>query len=162
MFLLLVFISYSTAYTMIEIHKADDTHAGIVGYLLELLFQEVGHTPEREEIEAIFPNIEEDDNHLTLLAWNDDGEPVGIITVAESLALYAGGWIGVINELYVIGPYRSEGVGKMLIDEVKEIAEMKGWKRLEVTTPGEDYQRTIRFYEREGFHTIGPRMKCEF
>lgn len=147
---------------MIEIIKAGPEHAGVVGILLEALFQEVGHTPDRETLEELFPTIEEDDHHLTLLALDDDGDPAGIITIAESLALYASGWIGVINELYVVEQYRSEGVGKMLIDAVKELAEMKDWKRLEVTTPGEEYERTIRFYERQGFFTIGPRMKCEF
>ena len=96
-----------------------------------------------------------------LLAFDDDGDPVGLITLTESISIYAGGEIGVINELYVLPQWRSEGVGKMLIDETKALAEARGWRRLEVTTPGDEYEKTIHFYEREGFFRIGPRMKCE-
>ena len=84
---------------------------------------------------------------------------MGILTLVESLAIYAGGRIGVVNELYVVPDFRSEGVGKLLLDEAKELAEARGWLRLEVTTPGEDYAKTLRFYEREGFMPIGPRYK---
>ena len=77
----------------------------------------------------------------------------------ETISLYAGGYIGVINELYVAPGYRSEGVGKMLLDAAKELAENRDWVRLEVTTPGDEYQKTLRFYEREGFMAIGPRYK---
>lgn len=140
---------------------ANDSNTNEVAYLLEKLFQEVGHTPDFDEIAAIFSLIEEDDKHSTLLAYDDDDNLAGVITLAESISLYAGGTIGVINELYVLAPYRSEGLGRMLIDEAKNLGNARGWKRLEVTTPGEEYERTLRFYEREGFFQIGPRYKCE-
>mgnify|MGYP000876464939 FL=1 len=138
---------------------ADETHTGIVAEMLAALFEEVEHTPDAEEIASIFNEIEEDDHHSTLLALDDDGDPAGVITVVESLSLYAGGYIGVINELYVAPAYRSEGVGKMLLDAVKELAEEREWKRLELTTPGDEYEKTLRFYEREGFNRIGPRYR---
>lgn len=138
---------------------ADETHTGIVAEMLAALFEEVEHTPDAEEIASIFNEIEEDDHHSTLLALDDDGDPAGVITVVESLSLYAGGYIGVINELYVAPAYRSEGVGKMLLDAVKELAEERAWKRLELTTPGDEYEKTLRFYEREGFNRIGPRYR---
>ena len=96
-----------------------------------------------------------------LLAFDEDDEIAGLITLSETLSLYAGGKIGVINELYVIPEYRSEGLGKSLLDMAKELGETRNWKRLEVTTPGDDYQKTLRFYEREGFFKIGPRYKFE-
>jgi len=92
----------------------------------------------------------------------DEGEVVGVITLVETISLYAGGHIGVLNELYVVPEYRSEGVGKILLDAAKELGEERGWVRLEVTTPGDEYARTLRFYEREGFLLIGPRYKFMF
>ena len=140
-----------------RIADEDDTH--VVSALLADLFAEVGHTLTAEEIAEIFLHIDTDDQHSTLLAMDDEGEAVGVLTLVESLALYAGGRIGVVNELYVVPEYRSEGVGKLLLDAAKELGEQRGWVRLEVTTPGEDYAKTLRFYEREGFMPIGPRYK---
>ena len=82
--------------------------------------------------------------------------------MVETISLYAGGYIGVLNELYVVPAYRSEGVGKMLLDEAKTLGESRGWQRMEVTTPGDEYDKTLRFYEREGFIKIGPRYKYMF
>ncbi|MFN0216882.1 MAG: GNAT family N-acetyltransferase, partial [Saprospiraceae bacterium] len=140
---------------MITFRIADEADTHTVSRLLADLYEEVGHSPTASEIEEIFLQIDSDDFHSTLLALDDDDQVVGILTLVESLAIYAGGRIGVVNELYVVHDYRSEGVGKLLLDEAKELAEARGWLRLEVTTPGEDYTKTLRFYEREGFLPIG-------
>ena len=144
---------------MITFRIADESDTQVVSELLAKLFEEVGHTPTASEIAAIFLQIDSDDFHSTLLALDDDEDVVGVLTLVESLALYAGGRIGVVNELYVVPEYRSEGVGKLLLDAAKELAESRGWVRLEVTTPGADYPKTLHFYEREGFMAIGPRYK---
>lgn len=143
---------------MIHLIVADTSHTHAVASLLSALFEEVGHTPDYETIASIFEDIDADDRHSTLLAADDD-EIVGVVTLAETLSLYAGGRIGVLNELYVVPEYRSDGVGKILLDAAKELGEQRGWTRLEVTTPGDEYERTLRFYEREGFMAIGPRYK---
>jgi GNAT superfamily N-acetyltransferase len=126
--------------------------------MIERLFGEVGHDMSQEAIAALFPLLEAYEAHVALLAQDED-EIVGVVTLVESVSLYAGGRIGVINELYVEPAYRSEGVGKMLLDAAANFARANGWRRLEVTTPGEEYLRTRRFYEREGFMEIGPRYK---
>lgn len=144
---------------MLTFRIADEADTHVVSALLADLFEEVGHTLTASEIADIFLQIDSDDLHSTLLALDESEEAVGVLTIVESIALYAGGRIGVINELYVIPAYRSEGVGKLLLDAAKELAEQRGWERLEVTTPGEDYAKTLRFYEREGFMPIGPRYK---
>ena len=144
---------------MLTFRIADEADTHVVSALLADLFEEVGHTLTASEIADIFLHIDSDDLHSTLLALDESEEAVGVLTIVESIALYAGGRIGVINELYVIPAFRSEGVGKLLLDAAKELAEQRGWERLVVTTPGEDYAKTLRFYEREGFLPIGPRYK---
>lgn len=146
---------------MFNIILADSSHASLIGFLLENLFVEVQHFRTQDEIEAILPALEDYGAHVVLLALDEDGDPAGVMTLAETVALFAGGKVGVINELYVLPEYRSEGVGKMLLDAAREIGESNGWRRLEVTTPGEQFLRTRRFYEREGFFEIGPRYKLE-
>lgn len=147
---------------MIYFRIADESDTDAVATLLAALFEEVEHTPDADEIAGIFAEIDADDHHSTLLALDKDDDVVGIMTVVECLSISAGGKYGVINELYVTPEYRSEGVGKMLLDEVKELAESRGWKRLELTTPGDEFSKTLHFYEREGFYKIGPRYKFDF
>lgn len=142
---------------MIHFRIADESDTASVAILLAALFEEVEHTPDAEEIAGIFAEIDEDDSHSTLLALNEDDDVVGILTIVECLSISAGGKYGVLNELYVVREYRSEGVGKMLVDEAKSLADARGWKRLEVTTPGDEFSKTLHFYEREGFYKIGPR-----
>lgn len=148
---------------MIKLVIADESHTPEVARLLAALFAEVEHSPDEGQIAAIFAAIDADDRHSTLLAYDeeDDEDAVGVITLTESLALYAGGYIGVINELYVTPDYRSHGVGKILLDAAKDLAMERGWERLEVTTPGDDFAKTLHFYKREGFFRIGPRFKFE-
>lgn len=144
---------------MIHFRIADESDTDTVAELLANLFEEVGHDLNAEEIANLFLQIDPDERHSILLALTEEDQVVGIMTVAESLSFYAGGRFGVINELYVVPPFRSEGVGKTLLDAARELAEQRGWSRLEVTTPGDDYTDTLRFYEREGFVAIGPRYK---
>jgi GNAT superfamily N-acetyltransferase len=142
---------------MIHFRIADESDTASVAILLAALFEEVEHALGAEEIAGIFAEIDEDDSHSTLLALNEDNDVIGIITIVECISIYAGGKYGVLNELYVVREYRSEGVGKMLVDEAKSLADARGWKRLEVTTPGDEFSKTLHFYEREGFYKIGPR-----
>lgn len=82
----------------------------------------------------------------------------GFITLCETRSLYAEGTFGLIQEFYVRPEYRSQKIGKSLLDQAKLFARSKLWKRLEVTTPPlPHYQRTIYFYEREGFAIAGGR-----
>ena len=144
---------------MINLLIANASHTAVVAALLSRLFEEVEHDLDFEEIAEIFADLDADDHHSTLLAQNEAGETVGLITLVESLSLSAGGRYGVINELYVTPEYRSEGVGRMLLDFAKMISEERAWTRIEVTTPGDSFDRTLQFYEREGFWRIGPRYK---
>jgi GNAT superfamily N-acetyltransferase len=142
---------------MIHFRLADESDTASVAVLLASLFEEVEHYLDAQDIAEMFAEIDSDDSHATLLALDHDDDIVGVLTVVECLSISAGGKYGVINELFVVEEYRSEGVGKMLVDEAKDLAENRGWKRLEVTTPGDEFSKTLRFYEREGFYKIGPR-----
>jgi GNAT superfamily N-acetyltransferase len=86
--------------------------------------------------------------------------PVGVATVSEAFALYAQGWHGIINELYVVPQARSSGVGEAMISTIRHFARRSGWRRIEVTAPESPrWERTRRFYEREGFSFTGPKLK---
>ncbi len=98
------------------------------------------------------------DQKYFVFVAEDAGMPVGFIAFYESYALYAEGAFGTIPELYVRPEYRSKGVGKKLIEKAREFAAAKGWTRLEVTTPPlPQFERTLEFYEKEGFSITGGR-----
>lgn len=53
------------------------------------------------------------------------------------------------------------GVGRRLIEAVKAYGSTRGWLRLDVTAPPEpEWQRTVRFYEEQGFVFTGPKLRC--
>ncbi|MFE5320082.1 GNAT family N-acetyltransferase [Paenibacillus sp. NPDC056579] len=81
---------------------------------------------------------------------------VGFLSMCESFSLYANGSYGVIQELYVREEFRSHGTGKSLIAFAVNFARSKDWKRLEVATPQlPEFERSLAFYEREGFLITG-------
>jgi GNAT superfamily N-acetyltransferase len=102
--------------------------------------------------------IANDDNRIFIAL--DKEKVIGVITVVQSMAIYAGGRFGIINEFYVLPEYRSCGVGNLLIEETIKLGKSKEWHRIEVGAPNENnWQRTIDFYIRENFTPIGPRLK---
>lgn len=96
--------------------------------------------------------------YFVFVARGEDDAAVGFIALYESHALYAEGAFGTIPELYVRPAWRKKGLGLQLISEAKSFGRSLGWKRLEVTTPPlPEFDRTLAFYEREGFAVSGGR-----
>lgn len=103
---------------------------------------------------------ERGDRFLALLAREDDGEAIGVLTLTETFAIYAGGRYGVIDELYVDPAHRSTGVGRDLLDAAAAIGRERGWRRMDVTAPpGDAWRRTVAFYEKNGFVFTGPKLR---
>ena len=95
-----------------------------------------------------------------LLAKDDGGAVLGVLTLSQSFALYAGGEYGVIDEMYVRPEYRSRGIGRQLVDGAGAIARREGWFRLDVTAPEDRRgERAVRFYENLGFEFTGPKLR---
>jgi len=94
----------------------------------------------------------------TVLLARVETKPVGFLALYESYALYTEGVYGTIPEFYVRSAYRSQGIGSALLVEAKAIGHQRRWKRLEVTTPPlPQFDRTLSFYERNGFTISGGR-----
>jgi len=148
---------------MIKIKPALPENSEEVSVMIDMLFKEIGHImPDFDEkhINNLYKDLL---NKIKIFIASDEADrAVGVITVTESAGFYAKGYYGVINELYVLPEYRSKGTGKLLLDEVKKLAQSKSWTRIEVTTPDRNHRdRTVKFYEKEGFIEIGPRLKFE-
>lgn len=98
------------------------------------------------------------EKYFVFVARDGNNEPVGFIALYESYALYAEGAFATIPEFYVRPEHRSNRLGRRLVKQAKSFAKSRGWTRLEVTTPPlPQYDRTLAFYEREGFTITGGR-----
>ncbi|MRR56681.1 MAG: N-acetyltransferase [Deltaproteobacteria bacterium] len=98
------------------------------------------------------------EKYFVFVARNNKRAAVGFIALYESYALYAEGVFGTIPELYVRPEYRGQNVGGQLISAAKSFGVARDWRRLEVTTPPlPQFDRTLCFYEREGFAISGGR-----
>ncbi|MCF8068061.1 MAG: GNAT family N-acetyltransferase [Desulfobacterales bacterium] len=151
----------------IKIRLAQPSEAEIVGkmaYEMECeLWPEQKDTLDRTRfIDAAKKLSENNAGYWAFLAIAEDDEIVGILTLNECSAIYAGGKFGEIPEIYVSKSKRSAGVGAMLVDAASEFGRKLGWPFLEVGAPGlPKWQRTVDFYRRKGFREIGPRLELQ-
>ena len=142
-----------------DIHDAD-TVATMVGELLQDIMAAVNdkafgfhHADTVERARAWMK-----EGLYTVLLAKRDSKPVGFLSLYESYALYAEGVYGTIPEFYVRSPHRSQGIGFALLAEAKQLGQVRGWKRLEVTTPPlPQFDRALSFYQRNGFSISGGR-----
>lgn len=134
--------------------------AALVGELLAEITEAVGVAAFKFELaksKAAARRLIEAGSYVAFLARRD-GEAVGLISLYESYALYAEGTFGTIAELYVRPDFRGAGVGRLLAAAARDFGAERGWTRLEVTTPPlPAFDRTLAFYEREGFTVTGGR-----
>ena len=141
--------------------------AQMVGELLREIMAMVGTKAfgfHQEETEARARSWIADGKYSVLLARDGvQSEPLGFLALYESFALYTEGAYGTIPEFYVRPPHRSMGVGAALMEQARSLGQSRGWRRLEVTTPPlPQFDRTLDFYEREGFSISGGRkLKLE-
>ena len=148
----------------IRITQAQPSDAPIVAELVGELLREIMTAIDTQAFEFSQSDTEErarrwtlDRTYIVLLAHDQDGV-VGCVTLTEARALCAEGAFGIIPELYVRPAFRSRTVGAMLLAEAKQVARLRRWTRLEVTTPPlPQFDRTLAFYERQGFSMSGGR-----
>jgi GNAT superfamily N-acetyltransferase len=134
--------------------------AEMVGELLAEIMAAIGEQAFNFDLAATIERLRDfirREKYFAFVAVDGDSL-AGFVTLYESCALYAEGEFGTIPEFYVRPAYRSKEVGLQLLSRVKEFGRSLGWKRLEVTTPPlPQFDRTLAFYEREGFAISGGR-----
>jgi GNAT superfamily N-acetyltransferase len=148
---------------MVTIERISGEAYDLAGPLVTRLLSELregGDDSGPQDTQRIKRAWQETKNTVTLIARSDNGEAIGVATVVENFAIYADGHYGVINELYVVPEYRSQRVGEMLLEAIRDLGKERNWKRIDVTAPGGDkWERTRAFYERHGYVFTGPKLK---
>ena len=151
--------------TEYPVHRATAADAPAVAVMVGELLAEIMRTIgvpafnfDLHETTTRLADFLETGKYFVFVAREGEGRDAGFIALSESHALYAEGAFGTIPEFYVRPEYRSHGLGLQLLAQATAFGTARGWKRLEVTTPPlPEFDRTLSFYEREGFAVTGGR-----
>ena len=145
-----------------RIRPATAADAPIVGRFIHRLIIELEperSMPPHDHYGAVAHGLLSDGHYWAWLA-EGDGEPVGVLTVTESRAVYADGVFGEIVEFYIAPTARAGGLGRQMVETALAFAHARGWRRLEVSAPEQPrWARTLAFYRAQGFIDNGPRLK---
>jgi GNAT superfamily N-acetyltransferase len=133
----------------------------MVGELLTEIMHAIGVQAFNFDLDDTMARLEEfldREKYFVFVASDGSDKAAGFVALYESHALYAEGAFGTIPELYVRPDYRSKKIGHRLLSEVRSFGKLRGWTRLEVTTPPlPEFDETLAFYEQEGFEITGGR-----
>ena len=114
------------------IQRATKSDAKVTVNLIKALLDEINGTPiewDTDKAENLCKEMIELEDYIVFHSINNKGEIVGLITIAESESIYAGGKIGIIQEMYIVPSMRSGKLGKSLIEKAIEYARNKEWNR---------------------------------
>jgi GNAT superfamily N-acetyltransferase len=143
------------------VRRAGLSDASLVARLVDALLVELSGSSSRYEERLATANrlLASGDRVFGFLAVEQE-LPLGVILISESASIYAGGAFGVITELYVTPEKRSAGVAKLLIDATAGLGRERSWSRVEVGAPHQPaWERSLKFYLRNGFAEVGPRLQ---
>jgi len=152
-----------TAYITVQKASLGDVHevAVMVGELLNEIMSTIGVQAfnfNLEETAARLKDFIEQEKYFVFVAQSTNTGPIGFAALSESHALYAAGTFGIIQEFFVRPGFRSQNVGLRLMEQASTFGKSRSWTRLEVTTPPlPQFEKTLAFYEREGFAITGGR-----
>jgi ribosomal protein S18 acetylase RimI-like enzyme len=144
--------------TMADVH---DVGRMVYALILEIYPTIGGQRCEAEYILKAQAALAHNESYWAFLYFMN-ATPVGMISLNQCCATYAGGHFGEIAELYIQPRQRSLGIGKHLIDHASQFGRNKGWRFIEVgAPPSSNWIRTIEFYKRYGFEELGPRLNID-
>jgi (aminoalkyl)phosphonate N-acetyltransferase len=99
--------------------------------------------------EKIFNENISNPKNLYLLAENEN-EDVGFISFHTQNLLHHCGLVGEIQEFFIHQNHRGKGIGRLLINEIKDFADQNNLKSIEVTTNKRRVEN-VMIYENLGF-----------
>lgn len=103
-----------------------------------------------EVFERIFNENISNSKNLYLIAENES-EGLGFISFHTQNLLHHCGLVGEIQEFFIHQKHRGKGVGRLLINEIKDFAEQHNLKSIEVTTNKRRVEN-VAIYENLGFN----------
>lgn len=101
-----------------------------------IVFVEEQGVPEELDLDGLDPEC------LHVLAWNDQGRPIGTARMQED---------GKIGRMAVLKHWRGRGVGRLLLEALLIEAAARGLSRVHLAAQ----TQAIGFYEKHGFQATG-------
>ncbi len=117
-------------------------------FAMQLTEHDLPHAQE-QLISALTTLLAEPEHGFVLLALSAQN-PIGAAYAARMLSFEHGGWIGWLEELYVLPSWRNRGVGSALLAATIAGATERGWAALDLELDS-DHRRVIPLYQRNHF-----------
>ncbi len=127
---------------------ADEITRAAALFAMQLAEHDLQRSPE-ELVSALTTLLAEPDHGFVLLALSEQN-PIGAAYAARMLSLEHGGWIGWLEELYVLPSSRNRGVGSALLAATIAEAAARGWGALDLELDS-SHERAISLYQRNRF-----------
>jgi branched-chain amino acid aminotransferase len=132
---------------------------------VEQLLLELGGSPApRAALEAATRELLADGEAGVVLVAQAREGIVGVLGASWQTAIHVPGRYGLIQDLWVHPAWRSRAIGSDLLLALSELAAGRRISRIEVGLPRESFAAvasTELFYRRNGFTSLGPRMRWE-
>jgi len=146
-----------------RVRAASAGDATAVATAVEALLIELGgERPSAAELEEAARQLAEDSGTGALFVAEDGKALVGFLAASWQHAIHVPGRYGTIQDLWVHPDWRSQALGRELIEALVARAGELGIARLEVGLPQASFagiEATERFYLGNGFSHLGPRMR---
>jgi ribosomal protein S18 acetylase RimI-like enzyme len=141
-----------------EIRRIETPDVASASALLARFFAEEGFALPAEGLEPRVRTYTSLDHH-GVFAAADEGEDVGVVTVAAGYSLEYG-WVAEIEDLYVVPSHRGRGIGRALVERACEHAREDGCSAVLVTVrpDGQVRHGLVGFYGRIGFADEGRQL----
>ncbi|MFH6966290.1 GNAT family N-acetyltransferase [Flavobacterium sp. FlaQc-28] len=121
-----------------------------LGFVYKAICELENEVLDFEVFERIFNENISNPKNLYLIAENES-EGLGFISFHTQNLLHHCGLVGEIQEFFIHQKYRGKGVGRLLINEIKNFAEQHNLKSIEVTTNKRRVEN-VAIYENLGFN----------
>jgi len=144
---------------MIDIRQATIGDKDRVFKLLMLLLTpSAGYTLDWTTASILFREMVNNNEKGTILIAEQDGEPVGMITLSYPVAIRCQGIYSCIEEFIVSEEVRGKGVGNGLLKAAITEAARKGCDEIQVNGPSE---LGYPVYINQGFQDTGKHLKMK-
>lgn len=107
-----------------------------------------------------FQEVAKSEEGICLIGETDDGELVGYLAASPKPFDYRKSKYLEVDNMGVMPKYRSQGIGKQLIEACKSWARDNGFQKVFVTSYFHN-QKAVSFYKSCGFDEIDVSLECQ-
>lgn len=122
----------------------------LIEFLGDLFLLEKDFSPNPERQGLALASILDNPSHATIYLAKVNGEIAGMVVLHLCISTAEGGWCGRIEDLYIKPEFRRQGIGRMLLENLFEIASQKGLRRMSLVAD-KDNRPALIFYKACGF-----------